>query len=363
MQRKMTVAFLGTRHPHMWHRVAIFQLMTDRIEVIGFFDEDEYFAVGFEARTNFRRFSDLNTLLALRPDLCVVEAMDTQTPELARKAAPYTRVLLLEKCAAPTYTEMLSLANELKCYPVHIEHGYELHYLDITCKCREIIASGVLGQITLARFHGGSPIGCSTEMWVSDPRLMGGMFYIEGSHMIEIMLDTLGEPQSVTGVAVKLPPGDTMISDLKTSDLFAGAGKPPAEVAVGMMAYEDVAAAIATYNDRIATIDCTAWEATGWCQDWRMEYYGTNGTLIACPFPSWARLFVRNARGGYERGEHRFKLPALTSDGDTQMRGAYRRQIMRLHDLLITDTPPDQRGMQIMLSVARVAADVYGTSK
>ena len=360
MASKIKVAFLGVRHPHMWHRIALLEQMSDQVDVIGFYDEDSYYVEGFTKKTGMKNWPDLGELLHQKPDLCIVESWDVQTPEIARKAAPWTRAMILEKCTAPTYLELKELADDLSKYPIHIEHGFELHYLPIMEKCREIINSGVLGQITLARFHGGSPSGCSDEVWVNNPRLMGGMFYIEGSHMIEIMLDTLGEPDCVQGVASKLHPGEKVYSTLKTSDLFAGAGNPPTYVRIGEMVSEDVAVAIASYSDKIATVDCTAWEATGWCNGWRMEYYGTNGTLIACPIPSWADLFVRYDKGGYVSGQHRIELPVMTQNNELQMRGAYRNQLEKMIRMLNNDDAPCQDGMKMILSVARVAAQVYG---
>ncbi len=361
MVDKIKVAFLGVRHPHMWHRVAVIEQMSDVIDAIGFYDEDEYFANGFHSRTGLTKWDSLDTLLHQKPDICIIESRDTQTPDISRRAAPWTRAMILEKCSAPDYKTLKALASDLARYPVHIEHGYELHYLDVMDKCREIINSNALGQITLARFHGGSPSGCSDEIWVSDPDLMGGMFYVEGSHMIEIMLDTLGIPEKVCGTAKKLVKGDNVISNLKTTDLFAGAGNPPANVCVGNLAFEDVAVAVAQYADKIACIDCTAWEPTNWCNGWRMEYYGTNGTLTACPSPSWIDLFIRNSKAGYEAGSLHIEFPALTETyHETQMRNGYRKQLNKVIGYLQKNDPPHQDGMDTIVQVAKVAAQVYG---
>ena len=357
---EITVVFLGVRHPHMWHRVELLKNSSEA-EVYGFYDEDPYFAEQFAERTGFRKFDSLDELLERRPDLCIIESMDYQTPNYARLAAPFVKAMILEKCTAQTFKENLQLAKDLKQYQAHIEHGFELHYLEIVSKCREVIESGVLGQITLARFHGGSPIGCSTEVWVENPDLMGGMVYIEGSHMIEIMLETLGIPETVEGCAVKLEPGETMISDIATSDLFKGPGNPPKQVQIGTMIHEDVGIGIAKYPDKVAVLDFTAWESTGWCNAWRMEYYGTNGTLIACPIPSWATLQVRNDKAGYKRGEYKFEYPALTQDGNTLMRNCYKRQLEKIFKLIRQNEKTDQGGMNTICNVARVAECIYNS--
>lgn len=355
---KISVAFLGVRHPHMWHRVELLR-HSEEAYVCGFYDEDSYFAENFAARTGFHCFGSAEELLNRKPDLCIIESMDSQTPAYARLAAPFVKAMILEKCTAHTFEKVRSLAEDLKRYPVCIEHGFELHYLQIVDRCREIIESGALGQITLARFHGGSPIGCSTEIWVEDPELMGGMVYIEGSHMIELMLDTLGEPDTVEGCAVKLEPGQTMVSDAATSNLFKGAGVPPKTVTVGTMMHEDVGVGIARYPDKIAVLDFTAWESTGWCNAWRMEYYGTNGTLIACPIPSWATLQIRSDTKHYQKGEYRFEYPPVTAEGNTVMRDTYKRQLEKVYRMIRDERGGSQEGMRTICNVSRVAECIY----
>jgi predicted dehydrogenase len=357
---KTTVAFIGTRHPHMWHRIALLQTMPE-VEVLGFYDDDPAVAAAVSAKTGFRFFDDMEELLTFRPDLCIVESMDTRTAEFARSAAPYAKALLLEKVSAPSLGELESLAVDLGKYPVHVEHGFQLHYLRIVERCRQVLTSGVLGQVTLARFHGGSPAGCSTEIWCDNPGMAGGLVWIEGCHMLEIMLDTLGIPDSIQGMAFKLPKGEALTSRLVISDLFQGAGNPPVKVQVGTMFHEDVGAGLVRYKDKLAIVDFTAWEGGGWCSGWRMEYYGTNGTLIACPSPSWLTLQVSCDRGNIKAGEYREELPAVTVSGDSQGKDAYRRQLEYVLGLIRDPAVPRRDGMEMILNVARVAARIYET--
>jgi predicted dehydrogenase len=357
---KTTAAFIGTRHPHIWHRIALLQAMPD-VEVLGFFDDDPDIAAAMETKTGFQRFAALQDLISLRPELCIVESMDMQTADFARAAAPYAKALLLEKVTAPSLTQLESLAADLRKYPIHIEHGFQLHYLGIVDRCKQILESGALGQVTLARFHGGSPAGCSTEIWCNNPQMRGGLVWIEGGHMLEIMLHTLGTPESVQGLAVKLPEGQTLTSKLVISDLFAGAGNPPMQVQVGTMIHEDVGAGLALYRDKLAIVDFTAWESGDWCSGWRMEYYGTNGTLVACPVPSWLTLQIASDCGGYKAGEHRVEFPAVTENGDSQGKDAYRRQLRYVLEVIRDPSMPRLDGMETILNVARMAAHIYET--
>ncbi len=48
----------------------------------------------------------------------------------------------------------------------------------------------------------------------------------------------------------------------------------------------------------------TGWEAHPWVEAWRIEIYGANGTLHVALTPPAYRLYVRNAKAGYQPGWH-----------------------------------------------------------
>jgi hypothetical protein len=96
----------------MWHRIELLQNMPE-VDVLGFFDDDPDIASALEERVGFRRFDVLEDLLALRPELGIIESMGGKTPEFARAAAPYSKALLLEKVSAPSLPQLESLSADL----------------------------------------------------------------------------------------------------------------------------------------------------------------------------------------------------------------------------------------------------------
>ena len=47
VENKIKIAFLGVRHPHMWHRVAVLEHMSDMTEVLGSLMKTHILLMGF----------------------------------------------------------------------------------------------------------------------------------------------------------------------------------------------------------------------------------------------------------------------------------------------------------------------------
>ncbi|WP_165422799.1 Gfo/Idh/MocA family protein [Ktedonosporobacter rubrisoli] len=359
---KIKVAFLGIRHPHVFVRVELAQRDAE-LKIVGFYEEDGEIAERFAAQTTLQRFASAEALLSTKPDLVIIEALDTQVPALALLAAPHTRALLLEKPGAPDRSSMDALVEQLAQYDIEVEVSYQLHYSESVAMCREILQAGALGQITQARFHAGCPIGCGAELWQSVPGDLGGVVYTEACHILELMVDMLGMPGRIFAAVQKLPPGASVVSDVVKPDLFAGTGLPTT-LRVGELMYEDVGAAIFSYPDKLVTLDVTAWEATDWVQGWRMEFYGTNGSLSAIPNPPTVQLFLPAPVAGYRAGDLLFQGQGPRGPENSLVPDqTYERQFERLITVLRERQPASQEGLRRGQDVVHILDAIYRSAR
>ncbi len=326
---RMKIAFLGVGHPHALARVQLLEAMPD-VSVCGFFEPDAPLAERFAGHTGLTRFDTAEALLATEPRIVLVNGLDPQVPELAERAARAgVRGLLLEKPGAASPERFFELARGLLRRDIQVEMGYELHYAESLALCRELIAEGVLGEITLARFHGGCPVGAGAELWHSIPEDPGGLVFTEGCHLLEMVVDLFGTPQRVAASVRRLPEGEPIRSvAYYKADLFSTPTTDFA-TAVGTLRYEDVAAAILEYQDKTVTVDLTAWEPTNWCEEWAVEVYGTNGSLHAVPHPAEVRLTLRAGAGGHRAGTTVVRAPN-PRPGQRILIESYRRQLASL---------------------------------
>jgi len=357
----LTAAVAGIRHPHVFVRVAQLRARED-VELLGFHEPDAALAERFAAETGLRRFATLDELLAGRPDLLVSEALDTEMPDLALAAAPHVRALLLEKPGAPSLAEIERMVAGLAAHPVEVEIAYQLHHSPSIARMREILASDALGQVTLARFNCGCPIGCGDELWQSVPGDLGGVVFTEGCHMLQLIVDALGVPAEVMGMVERLPAGTVVRSDVVKRDLF---DDPRADDAaeVGRLMYEDVGGALLRYPTLLATLDVTAWEASDWVHNWWLEFQGTNGTLKVRPVPPSLTLELRTAAAGIAAGRHEQEWPSPAGHELTLVPDpAYERQLDAVLDRLRDGAPPSQASLRQARDVIRVLDAIYRSS-
>jgi predicted dehydrogenase len=357
---QLNIVIMGVGHPHVFPRVDLLNEMPD-VVIRGFFEPDAQTAARFADQTGIRRFDEPLALLGTGPQIAIVNGLDPQVPVLAEQAARAgVRGLLLEKPGAASPERFFELARELSSRDIAVEIGYELHYADSMALCRDMIADDLLGQITLARVHGGCPVGAGAELWQSIPEDPGGLVFTEGSHLLEIVVDLFGTPSRVGASVRRLPQGKPTPSIAYKPDLFS-APDPSFAVAVGTLRHEDVAAALLDYPDKIVTVDVTAWEPTYWCTDWAVEIYGTNGALHAVPDPAEVRLTLREGAGQYPAGTTVLRAPG-PPPGQRSLLAAYRRQLTSFIARVAGSAAEHGCDLRIGVGVMRILEAIYRAS-
>lgn len=301
----MKVAFCGAAHPHVFPRLA---LLRDRegIEVTGVHESVEAVRRHIAERYGIPALGSVDELVETGPDLVVVEGFDHENPAYVSTLAAAGCDLLIEKPGAPGPERMREMVAAVEAADVHAQIGYMLRHSPVVPRLKAIVDEGVLGEITLARFHASSPVGCAAEIWQSLPADIGGVTYTDGCHMMDLILHLLGRPSAVQGLVKRLPRGRTAVSHQFKPDVLSGLGGDRT-FELGTLEHEDVSGAILDYDDKVAVFDVTGWEAHGWVEEWRIELYGTRGTASAGVLPPWLRLYLNERVGDRDVGWHEFR--------------------------------------------------------
>ncbi len=297
------VAFLGCTHPHIFPRIELLREQPD-VELIGCYDPDPALVVALERDWGLKAY-ELPEVLLDAPGLkfVIIEGWDTANPGYVAQAAQRGKAILLEKPGAPNLAGMQQVVDTIRAHPVPFQIGYMLGYNSSIAHAKRFLSEGVLGPLTLARFHAATPVGGSAEIWQSVPGDLGGLCYTDCCHIIHLMVHLLGTPSAVTGKMLRLPAGEPVTAHGFKADTLSGLGAT-VQMPLGGLKYEDVGAAVFTYDQLLATLDITGWEAHPWVEAWRIEFYGTDGTLQIGIQPPWYKLYVRNPNHGYEAGWH-----------------------------------------------------------
>jgi predicted dehydrogenase len=310
MPEPIGVAFTGLTHPHVLHRIALLQANPE-VRLVGCYDPDPSLLAGIAERTGLTPYSSLDALLdQSEVNFVIIEGWDPDNPGYVHEAAIRGKAVLVEKPGAPNLPAMRAMLDDLRQHPVPFKIGYQLRHSLVIPHVQRLLADGVLGFVTLARFHAAAPVGGGADPWQNVPGDLGGLMYTDGCHMIDLLVHLLGAPKRVQGMTLTLPAGPPVIAHnfkldtLTTSDI--------AEIPLGGLMYEDAAAALLDYGDKLVTCDITGWEAHPWVDTWRFEFYGTDGSLYVGLKPPSYRLFVRNQKTTFTPGWHTWE--ATTPD-------------------------------------------------
>jgi len=136
-------------------------------------------------------------------DVVVVSTLHDSLAEITRSAVEAGKHVLVEKPAARSAAELESVIAAAAKHNVKVHVGFNHRYHKSLQKAKEIVDSGVLGELMFirARYGHGARLGYDKE-WRADPKLSGGGELIDqGPHLIDLSRWFLGEFTDVQGFA------------------------------------------------------------------------------------------------------------------------------------------------------------------
>jgi predicted dehydrogenase len=360
MSASLRVAFLGARHPHIFPRLSLC-IQSPGVKVVGLYDSDPQLSAAIGQKYNVPVAHAVDDLFASGGcDLVIVEGHDPENPGYVQQALGRTRNLLIEKPGAPNLAEMEAMVRSIERAGVHAQLGYMYNYSPVTSQVEKILASGVLGHLTLARFHAGAPVGGAAEIWQSLPQDMGGVLFTDGCHMLALIVRFLGAPLAVTGRVLKISDGPEVVADIYKENTLAGLGAET-RLRLGGQLHEDAGAAILEYKQMLVTFDVTGWEAHNWVEAWSMEFFGTDGTLRVSLVPPGYQLWVRRLHAGFETGWHTWQGVGTAAGPGASLviDENYANEMADILSRLRQNASPDYKALRQGLEVVRIADAIY----
>ncbi len=156
-------------------------------------------------------------------DIVVIATLHDSLAEITLAAINAGKHVLVEKPAAKSAQELVSVIAAAKKSSIKVRVGFNHRYHRSLQKAREIIDSGVLGDLMFirARYGHGARVGYDKE-WRADPELSGGGELIDqGPHLIDLSRWFLGDFSDVQGFAQTyywdMPVDDNGFMILKTA--------------------------------------------------------------------------------------------------------------------------------------------------
>ncbi len=136
-------------------------------------------------------------------DIVVVATTNDMLAPITLRAVEAGKHVMVEKPAARNSRELQPIIDAAKQAGVQVRVGFNHRYHPALLKCREIIASGVVGPLMFirGRYGHGGRVGYDRE-WRADPKLAGGGELLDqGVHLIDLARWFMGDFPTVEGYA------------------------------------------------------------------------------------------------------------------------------------------------------------------
>lgn len=195
--KKIKIGQIGLGHNHGEAKMQAVRKFPDMFEVIGYAEENEEWenqrgnSIGYQG---LKRYS-VDELID-KSDAILVETDVWDLTKIGTKCVAAGKHIHMDKPASGTLEEYRHLLDVAKEKNLAVQLGYMYRYNTAIKECIEKVKNGDLGEIfsinaEMSTFHPER-----YKNWLKN--FNGGIMYILGSHMVDLIVYLLGEPKKVT---------------------------------------------------------------------------------------------------------------------------------------------------------------------
>jgi predicted dehydrogenase len=315
---KIKIGQIGTTHGHAAGKLKSYRESSD-FDVVGVVEPDPELQRKAERLPEFRGLPWLTLEQLLETPGLQAVAIETEPCDLLTNAESCINAgkhIHLDKPAGESLAHFRRIADTAARKHLCIQMGYMYRYNPAVVLLRDLLRKGFLGEPF--EMH------CVMSKVVDDPsrikhaKYAGGMMFELGCHVIDIVIDLLGSPDSITAFGQH-------------------AGSQPDELRDNMLA-------VFTYPKAIASIKSSAMEVNGFARR-HIVVCGTAGTIFIEPLdsPAHVGLTLANDHGKYKKGTQQIAVEpysryvADAADFAKVIRGEKTLEWSIMHDLAVQE--------------------------
>ena len=188
---------IGIGHNHGESKMLAVRKFPELFEVVGYAEENEEWV---KKRGYLKAYEGLNRMsvqeIIEKSDAILVESDVWDLTKYAKMCVEAGKHIHMDKPAGGSlkeYKELLDMAKEKNLV---VQLGYMYRYNPAGKKCFKAVKNGDLGEIysvnaEMSTFH-----SAEYKKWLTN--FKGGIMYILGSHLVDLIVYMLGEPQKIT---------------------------------------------------------------------------------------------------------------------------------------------------------------------
>lgn len=253
--KKIKIGQIGIGHNHGEAKMLAVRKFPELFEVVGYAEENEEW---ISRRGDLNGYDGLKRLsvdeLIEKSDAVLVESDIWNLTKYAKMCVDAGRHIHMDKPASGTLEEYKAVLDAAKEKKLIVQLGYMYRYNPAVRRCIDAVKSGKLGEIysinaEMSTFH-----WADYKKWLAN--FNGGIMYILGSHLVDLIVYILGKPDKIT-------------SFLKHTKLDG-------------VDFEDNNLAVLEYKKALARIYVSSVEVNGWGRR-QFMVSGSKGTINIMP--------------------------------------------------------------------------------
>jgi len=252
---KIRIGQIGIGHNHGEAKMLAVRKFPELFEVVGYSEDDEEWVNKRGGNAGYRGLKRLTTEEVIeKSDALLVECDVWNLTKYAKMCADAGKHMHMDKPASGTLEEYRYVLDTAKSKNLVAQLGYMYRYNPAVMRCFEAVKNGELGEIysinaEMSTYH---PI--DYKRWLTN--FKGGIMYILGSHLVDLIVYMLGEPEKITAF-------------MKRTGLDG-------------VDFEDNNLAVLEYDKALARIFVSSVEVNGFGRR-QLMVSGSKGTINICP--------------------------------------------------------------------------------
>ncbi len=315
--KPIRTAVLGAGHAHAAGKITAL-LRMEGVDLVGVSEQDSRRRPQGSGFSGLRWMSEEELLSDSSISLVAVESTMAENLAHAEKAVAAGKFVHLDKAPGTDWKRLERLLIEARRKGLVVQMGYQWRYHPVLRAAVEAGRKGWLGHVYMVRATINQAL--RPEQRAPLAAFKGGMMFELGCHLIDRIVDLLGEPKRITARCHHHSP----IPDDLADNTFA----------------------LFEFDKAMAEVYVAAQQPNG--NAYRtFEILGTNGTFVVQPFsPYRGYTDLREAAGPYPKGRHDIARPpdaqpVFTPDFEDMaaiIRGQKRSDYSVEHDLAVQRT-------------------------
>ena len=253
--KKIKIGQIGIGHNHGEGKMLAVRKFPELFEIVGYAEENPRWV---EKRGRLGGYGDLPRLsveeVIEKSDAILIESDVWDLTKYAKLCVDAGKHIHMDKPASGSLEEYKYVLDTAKAKDLVVQLGYMYRYNPAVKRCLEQVEKGDLGEIysinaEMSTFH-----ETQYKKWLTN--FGGGIMYILGSHLVDLIVYVLGEPRKIT-------------SFLQSTGLDG-------------IHFPDNTLAVLEYDKALARIFVSSVEVNGFGRR-QLMVSGSRGTVNICP--------------------------------------------------------------------------------